>query len=244
MTDNTNAFSVFETVTTAWDKVKGSKAAFWAVLGCIILLEVFLKVFDKIAEYTENGLISFLLGIFAIAFFVMVTMLFWGVLYLGIRRASGEQIHFDMIKHVFDAMLFLKVILLYLLIGIPLGILYLIPMGLHALAEPGTGFGAVLSIIAAVLYIAYLVIMIFVLIRLYLAKLHLIALKGNPWEAIKISYAATESHVWQLIGLMLLNCGILIISIIPLGIGLIWSLPYLYINYGIVYRRLVERNPN
>jgi uncharacterized membrane protein len=85
--------------------------------------------------------------------------------------------------------------------------------------------------------------------RLYLALPITIAEKVWPWTAISESFASTKGHVWQLILLLALNIGIFIVSCIPLGLGLIWALPYGLINLGMVYRMLrgdqtkVESNP-
>jgi uncharacterized membrane protein len=66
---------------------------------------------------------------------------------------------------------------------------------------------------------------------------------ATPWHAVKMSFRATRSNVWPLIGIILAELGILIVSAIPLGIGLIWTLPFVWVVYGTVYKRLSVNIP-
>ena len=60
----------------------------------------------------------------------------------------------------------------------------------------------------------------------------------GPWQAIKTSIKAT-THNWFPIFLILLALSLIMaVSCIPLGIGLIWTLPLLFIAKGILYRNI------
>ena len=62
--------------------------------------------------------------------------------------------------------------------------------------------------------------------------------KANPWQALKLSFRATRSNYWPLLGLVMVEFGIVIASALSLGIGLIWTAPLLLILYGMVYKKL------
>ena len=97
----------------------------------------------------------------------------------------------------------------------------------------------VVGLASVIVCLGAIILTFYLAMRLYLAKGIVLDQQVGPWAAIKKSFRATKYNVWRLIGLTLLNAIILLVSVIPLGIGLIWSLPYLFINYGMVYRRLV-----
>ncbi|MDX1295886.1 MAG: hypothetical protein R3302_06455 [Sulfurimonadaceae bacterium] len=55
------------------------------------------------------------------------------------------------------------------------------------------------------------------------------------WEAMETSRKAVTKHWFSFFGVMLSMVIITIISAIPLGIGLIWTLPMGYLAYGLMY---------
>jgi uncharacterized membrane protein len=95
------------------------------------------------------------------------------------------------------------------------------------------------AVASALLRIVWLVLFYAIVFRLILGKAFVIAKQMGPLEALKASFAATKGNVWNLIGVMVISMLILFVSAIPFGIGLIWSLPYIFINYGEVFKRLV-----
>lgn len=233
MTQST--LNVIETVKTAWHKVSGSKKIFWAGLGLIILIRLILIALDKGSDYTGPGIIALFIALVSLAIIIIQTLLYWGLIYIGARRALDQPIQFDNYRYTFDFFLFLKMIGLYILtvlIMIIPFILIFIPLIFKD--------SHIIQLISPLFYLVGALLLIYLAVRLYLIKVLVVFKKMNPWTAIKLSFNATKGNVWRLIGLMLINLGILIVSIIPLGIGLIWSIPYLMINYGVVYKKLIE----
>jgi uncharacterized membrane protein len=71
----------------------------------------------------------------------------------------------------------------------------------------------------------------------YLLAFPLVAEKNmGPWEALETSRKAITHHWFKFVGLYLLLALIMLVSAIPLGIGLIWTLPMSTILVGVVYR--------
>src|SRR5207247_234690 len=136
-------------------------------------------------------------------------------------------LHYTMVTHVFDIGLFFKMIGLYILqfiVLLPAVILIVLPEIIQTIFVPSPG--GIFKLITAVVYILAIILMFFLLMRMYLTRALVIDQKINPWRAMKLSFRATKSKVWRLIGLTIVNAVILIISMIPIGIGLIWTLPY------------------
>ncbi len=74
----------------------------------------------------------------------------------------------------------------------------------------------------------------------YMLALPLVVDKNlGPWEALEASRKALTPCWFRTAGLILIGSIIMLISAIPLGIGLIWTLPFLGLAMAIVYRDVV-----
>ena len=60
----------------------------------------------------------------------------------------------------------------------------------------------------------------------------------SPWQAMEASRQAIGQHWFKVFGLLLLLGAILLVSALPLGIGLIWSLPLSVAALGVLYREI------
>jgi uncharacterized membrane protein len=103
------------------------------------------------------------------------------------------------------------------------------------------------------IFLTYLLMMVMIVIGfvllvfpgIYLAVAYMLALpllvdkKLGIWEALETSRKAITPCWFRVFGLSLIISVILAISAIPLGIGLIWTLPFAGLAMGIVYRDVV-----
>ena len=73
----------------------------------------------------------------------------------------------------------------------------------------------------------------------YFMAMPLVVEKGlSPWQALEVS-RKTITHRWfSVFFFSIVMTLILIISMIPLGIGVIWTAPMMMIAYGIMYRNM------
>ena len=60
----------------------------------------------------------------------------------------------------------------------------------------------------------------------------------TPWQALEASRKAITQHWFKVFGLFLLLGLITLISAIPLGIGLVWTIPLFVIAMGVLYRTI------
>ncbi|MCI5150234.1 MAG: hypothetical protein D3916_12750 [Candidatus Electrothrix sp. MAN1_4] len=136
----------------------------------------------------------------------LMAVLSGGLVMMGVRRASDESINFSML---FDGIAKAKqLIIAMILMWIMIGI------GFILLIIPGIYLGIA-----------------------YGLTIPLIMEKGlGPWEAMEASRKAIHHHWFQIFGLYLIMGLIFMVSAIPLGIGLIWTMPMGSIVLGIVYR--------
>lgn len=65
---------------------------------------------------------------------------------------------------------------------------------------------------------------------------------GNmgPIDALKKSWHMTRGIFWKLFGFSLVSMLIIVVSIIPFGLGLLFSIPTIGIAYALLYKHLAE----
>lgn len=137
-----------------------------------------------------------------------------GLLMLGINRAVGLPVSAFMLFNYFPKTL--PLFLTYLLMMI------LIAIGIVVLVLPG-------------IYLAFA----------YALALPLLANKNlGIWEALETSRKGITACWFRFFGFAIIASIIALISAIPLLIGLVWTLPWLYIAIGIIYRDLFGVNAN
>lgn len=59
-------------------------------------------------------------------------------------------------------------------------------------------------------------------------------------EAISASREMTKGHVREIIGISLLSFGIILLGLIPVGIGLLWAVPTVTLARAKLYRKLTH----
>ncbi|HIG65605.1 MAG TPA: hypothetical protein EYQ43_08665 [Methyloprofundus sp.] len=108
-------------------------------------------------------------------------------------------------------------------------------------------FSYSLPIIIATLFASLLVVLGFMLLVLpgiylsiaYIFTLQLIIEKDmNLWQAMETSRKAVHQHWFKIFFIYALVGIIYLISLIPLGFGLIWALPFFVVLHGVLYRRI------
>jgi len=71
----------------------------------------------------------------------------------------------------------------------------------------------------------------------------LIVDKGlGVWEAMELSRKTVTKQWLKFFGLALLAGLMIFVSALPLGVGLIWSIPTIYISYGLLYHHLFDED--
>ena len=69
----------------------------------------------------------------------------------------------------------------------------------------------------------------------------LIVDKGlDIWEAMELSRKTITKQWFKFFGLSFISGILIIISALPLGVGLIWTIPMSYISYGLLYHHLFD----
>ena len=206
-------FTISSALSKSWKLVPGSKGTYFAALGiCIAIGLGFLIVRALIVDFGNNVHPGLIEIGFNLVQQVVSYALGAGIMLISIRRARGEFIRATMVFDGFDRL------------G-PL-ILLLIMMGLAVL------LGMILLILPGI----YLAVA-------YSFAVPLCIDKGlGPWEAMEVSRKLVTSR-WFTYFFTYFLCGIItIISALPFGIGLIWTIPMTYNLIGSLYVEAFNRS--
>ncbi|MFW2366297.1 MAG: hypothetical protein ACN4GW_07755 [Desulforhopalus sp.] len=206
-------FSIGEALSEAWAHTRGAKWTIWK--GSILMyLTIFVVVavgaFFLPSEGSDTQDVFGMVGgaIFQAIGDAISVIFTAGLLFMGIRRVAGDPIEWRMVFNGFSCAG--KIIIATILQSI------LISVGILLLILPG-------------IYLAVG----------YAMALPLIVDQGmSPWEAMETSRKAIHKIWWKTAGLLLIMGLIMMVSMIPLGIGLIWTWPMFIVLAGVVYRYL------
>jgi hypothetical protein len=207
-------FSIGALLSEAWQLVSGTKGILFAgfVVFYLVVMVVMVAaglLFAGIGLFSESetlGIGGQLLNNLLVS---AVTYPFMaGIFMVGIRRAAGQPISFNLIFQHFDKLVPL------VLTGILSSLLITVGMLLFVLP------GIYLSIA-------------------YLLAIPLVVERGlGPWQALEASRKAISQHWFKVFGLSLMLMLIMLLSAIPLGIGLIWTLPLMIMAAAVLYRTI------
>ncbi|MCA1765050.1 MAG: hypothetical protein LC633_02160, partial [Desulfobulbaceae bacterium] len=64
----------------------------------------------------------------------------------------------------------------------------------------------------------------------------------SPWQAMETSRKGVQRHWFKVFGLYIVMSIICFISAIPMGLGLIWTVPMFFMVNGILYREVFGVN--
>lgn len=209
-------FNIGDLISEAWQRTKGTKGI---IIGGFIVFYVVLLV----ASFVFGGIFGLIgltggdeLGMAAIIAQMLIGIFASALAYpfmaginmVGIRRAADQPISFNEIFSHFGRTVPLLITAVVMMVLVYLGLILLIIPGLY-------------------LSIAYML------------AIPLVVERGlSPWQALEASRKAITQHWFKVFGLFLLLGLIVGLSAIPLGIGLVWTIPLMIIAMGILYRTI------
>lgn len=208
-------FRIGDVIGESWRLVKGTKGI---IFGGLVIFYVVMfvatsvlgAIFGAIGLLSEASLSAILVGQFVIS--VLASALTYpflaGVNMVGIRRAANQPVSFN---EVFSGLgLFVPLLITAVVMTV------LVYIGSLLLLLPGIYLGVA-----------------------YMLAMPLVIERGlSPWQALETSRKAISQHWFKVFGLFLVLGLIMALSMIPLGIGLIWSMPLFIISMGVLYRTI------
>ena len=217
--------SLSDALTIAWRKVKGTKATFLAALMVVGVINFTAGLVKGFVGFF-SGELGFILQYVAslVAYIANV-----GLLYIGIQHARNLPINYRLLFKSFRWPTAARLAAIYIIGTLVLFIAATLTAKTHSIAYIG------MAIISTLFCLWFN-------FRMFLAPAFIIDANLPVIPAIKASFQATDYHVIKLAVLILIQMGIIIISALPLAIGLIWTLPMMFILYGVVYVTLAPQS--
>lgn len=240
-----HSLPIGETMKEAWEYVHGFKGPFWMAFIIIMLISIGILMFKTllltslpVASSQVNSLsgssTTEISNMAMMLLDIISLLLSMGLMYIGLRRVANLTISTGMVFKGFSPLFIFKLLGVEIIKMLLICIFLFVPFFINIVMPP-INYGIFIAVIDLVCFlVAY-----FILIRLSLAELVVFDKGLGPIDAIKLSFQATKGFVWRIFWLGLITVLIIIVSIIPLGVGLIWSLPFMMLIYPVIYKRLI-----
>ena len=212
--------SIKEILKEAWEKTEGAKLpvhlGYLVLIGITVSITVVFGVIYSLLgmEALSSGgsaelLMVLIIGIMEQVVLIVATMPIWtGVLMLGIERSVNSPLSAGSVMQYFHKTL-------------PI-------LGLWILLYTFVFIGFLLLIIPGI-YLIYAYVF---------APILLVEKNMGIWQSLETSRKSVNKQFLNLFGLFTLLFIANVIAAIPLGIGLIWTVPLSHIALGIAYRNL------
>lgn len=211
-------FVISEVLKEAWDKTYGLKGSFWLAaillgIGMIIISSVLgmalgASAFDPNAMPTPEEMTGFFAQQMMIQLIMMVILapFMTGMMMMGVKRSVDRPVSFKMMFGYFSVAVPTIIAVLLTTILTWVGLLLLIIPGLYL----AIAYGLTIPLVGDK--------------------------KLSAWQAMEASRKAITKRWFKFLGLYIVMMLIVLVSIIPLGIGLIWTYPMFMAVIGILYR--------
>ena len=197
---------------SAWEKQKGAKRTILLSGLIYLVISFLLESMIRLWLGEPVGVIqtpaedfSWQVEWIGIASSLLLSPLFYGIFYLGIRRSAGETLRVGMIFEPFK--LFLKLNGVTLLAGFAVGIGFLL------LVLPG----------------------IYLILACYFAPYLILGKDMSIWQSLEKSQKAVNKYWWRFFGLTSFLTLLNFLGAILLFLPLIWTIPISLIAIGDVY---------
>lgn len=232
-------FSISEVFKEAWQRVSGSKKTFWGAVGYIVILNGFLAFIIWLLQTTlyfdKNSLPIQLISDIGIAI-IDVPMV--GAWLLGVRRAVNLPIKANSIFQAFHY--FWRIIGMIVLLNLAFMLIFTIGIFLdvfllHFMRDPFDLI--IIGILGSIVVLFFSSAFMFAPVLIMEKNLGIFA-------ALKASLYAFNQHWLKIIVMNMLMFIVFSISALPLFIGIIWSVPWSFILYGVLYRTIFGVNLN
>jgi len=207
-------FDIMDMIKVGWERIDGVKGQFVAGFAIYMTAAIIVQMILGLIFPQGTAENPNLLNqqIVGILSYPVVMPILAGIIMMAIHHSRGEEVSF---KSVFN---------------------YYHLVGKLALA------GVLIYILTIVGFLLFILPGIYVSVA-YAFTIPLIVDKNmNVWAAMEYSRKTVTKHWFKVAGLMGLLTIIMVISAIPLGVGLVWTLPLMFVTlYGLLYPMIFDR---
>ncbi len=236
-------FSIGSVIQESWKRVRGTKATYFGAIVLYILIYLALISLGMLVTYFFLGSLNPddpAVKLFSAGTRLIISLLLFpipcGICLLSVYRSVNLPVKF---KQIFNAYHFYwkllgVFVILYVLLFLITIVTALVTTFLIVLISHYTN--SWLIHVPLLLAVIGGLFGIYVLFSLSNALILVIEKRLGVFQALKTSFLAFNQHGFKIIGTNICLILIYILGIIPLGIGLIWTFPWMLNGMGILYR--------
>jgi len=206
-------FDIIEMVKAGWERINAVKTQFIAAFSIYIAAAIIVQLILGLVFPQGTTEIPNLLNqqIVGILSYPVLMPIMAGIMMMAIKHSRGEAVDFKSVFNYFHI----------------------------------TGKLALAGVIIYVFTVIGIMLLVFPGIYVSVAYAFTIPLivdkNRDVWEAMELSRKTVTKHCFKVAGLMGLLSIIVFISAIPLGIGLVWTIPLMFVTlYGLAYPVMFE----
>jgi len=226
-------FAMGDLFAQAWHQVRGFKATFWGAVGFVFLIGMALGLINLFSLFpgVNKDLVQ---GIGKIVVTLVFLPLMIGISMLSVRRAVSLPVKATDIFNYYRCFwrilgVYIGQMLIFAVIGLLIGLSASLSQNAPTL---------MISLLFLVLSSVLILLLIYLAIG-YLFAMVLVAEKNlGIFQSLKASRKAVSQHWFKIFFAFILLDIVIAISAIPVFIGLIWTLPWLNMFCGMLYRTM------
>jgi len=242
-------FSIGQSISESWARVSGFKSTCLGALLILFLILFGISIIGTLVIYLAVGSLNNTLPVVSASlwfvYFIALLAsfpLFYGYNFLGIKRSANLPVKSKMIFEAYHFYWRLLGVLItrYVLITITAFIIIVLTsFCLGLLAAVHTGIGITIAIIINIFAVIFDLFLLYYCFGLVIFSPYLVMDKNvGVFRAFKLSFQGFKQHGVKIL-ITFFIIGILVqLSIIPLGIGLIWTIPLANCLIGVIYRTI------
>ncbi len=210
-------FSIIQVIKEAYEKSYGNKTVINLAVTALVIISL---VLGQVTSLVFNSASLFAQQLFLQGFISsqaenllalpIIAPISVGLIMLGIKANRGEEIKVPMIFDYF--------VLVWPIFFVSLAVNVSTLLGYVVFVLPG-------------IYLAF---------ALMFSSVLLVDKKLSVLDAMKLSMKAVNKHWFKFLGYGISFALISILAVIPLGIGLLWSVPMSVIGFGILYSKMFD----
>lgn len=208
-------FTVGETISSAWKLTNGVKLPIWGgLLVTSLIMIVIIAGIAMVTVFASHDAAGVVGVIGQFVYYIISTILTGGLIYMGVKRATHRDVSWKDVFSGFDVAVKITIAMILQTILIVIGMFLLILPGIY-------------------LMVGYLMTLPLIIDK-----------KMSPWQAMETSRKAIHKVWWRVFGLYIVISLLVMVSSIPAGIGLIWTVPMSLVVAGVVYNHLFGSQKN
>ena len=231
-------FFIVDLVKESWAAIKGFKATYWGALGYCVLVGILSFLVGFGINYAGQSLFGYSDEIGQAVVNVVITLitlpLIVGMMMLAIRYSADLPVRSKDVFNYYSS--YLRIFGVYVVQWVILFVLWFASQVFFELtgATDVNAYKALYFVFGAVFFLSFIYLAISYMFSLVLR----VEKNYGIIQSLEVSRKAISQHWFKMIFALITFEIIVLLSAIPLLIGLIWTMPMFYIMLGILYRTM------